>query len=263
MEGFEAKEERRLQTIYDLLFGHHIYVDGSYKEGQVGYGYIVLEDGEKIHEDRGLVTGKIDSSSNQVGGEIMAVQKALLWCQERGVQSVTIHCDLEAMIYWAKGIYKTNIPLTKNFKAFLDTCAIEITWHKVEAHSGEPFNEEVDRLAKEGASLGRETEGIDREDERDVNQMGRLSLDTLEEVAHQFAQALRERGYTPEERGLFNKQCAKILLHHEGRRLGHFNLYATKKKGLVPRYHEILKEEDREDLAKYWNIFVAEGDLYL
>lgn len=249
MEGFEDREKKRLKDIWDLLWGYHIYVDGSYKEGYVGYGYIVLKDGEKIKEERGLVTERVDSSSHQVGGELNAVQKALLWCQERGIKKVSIHCDLEAIIYWAKGIYKAKIPLTRNFKSFIDSCTIEITWHKVQAHSGEPFNEEVDRLAKEGASLGEEREEKRGEEEIDP------SLTRLEEMAHRFGQYLIDKGITVEEKGLFNHNCAKLLLHQEERRLGHFNLYSTKKKGLVPRYHEILHEEDREIIAHYWDDF--------
>lgn len=248
VKGFTEEEERTLQAIWELVWGYHIYVDGSSIEGQIGYGYLVLQDGEKIKEEAGAVTGEIFTSSNQVGGELMAVEKALTWCKRMEIERVVIHCDLEATIYWARGEYRTTIPLTRHFKSFIDSCGIEITWKKVESHSGEPFNEEVDRLAKKGASKASTS-----------STSSTRSLEELEEKGHRFALFLQEKGLVIEEKGIFNRQSVKLLLKRDGTKLGHFNLYSTKKKGLVPHYHEILKEEDRVELAKDWDLFMREG----
>lgn len=242
LEGFSEKDRLLIEGIHQLLTGYHIYVDGSSMQGQVGYGFLVIKDGELVKEEGGSVTGRISTASHQVGGELWAVQRALTWCQKQGVRAVTIYCDLEAIIYWATGVYQARIPLTQNFKAFLDSCGIEITWRKVEAHSGEPFNERVDVLAKEGAGVGEESVAVD-------------DLSLLEEVSREFSSYLQERGFQVEERGIFNQQCAKLLLHKGEEKLGHFNVYRTKKDPCLPRYHELKEEEVQRQIADLWKEF--------
>lgn len=243
LEGLPEEDRCILEKAARLLSGCHIYVDGSFLEGRVGYGYLVIKDGEIITEEGGAVTGQIPTSSHQVGGELWAVQKALTWCQEEGVEAVTIYCDLEATIYWARGDYQARIPLTQNFKAFIDTCDVEISWQKVPAHQGEPFNERADALAKEGARQGKKPGARD-------------GVAHLQELVQEFGCFLEEKGFTVVEKGIFNQQCAKLLLHRDGEKLGHFNVYLTKKNPSLPRYHE-LKEEARQLVEELWEGFIS------
>ena len=58
---------------------YHIYVDGSKLNGIVGYGVVILKDGEVIEEINGIVPDCDVQGTNQVAGELYAVRKAIEW----------------------------------------------------------------------------------------------------------------------------------------------------------------------------------------
>ena len=49
---------------------------------------------------------------------------------------------------WAKGRWKTNKNITRNFADFIKDNPLDIKWFKVESHVGHRWNEAVDKLAK-------------------------------------------------------------------------------------------------------------------
>jgi ribonuclease HI len=140
---------------YRKLAGIHIYVDGSFLEGHVGYGMLVLKDGQVICEYYGPVTRSSLVSSRQVGGEITAVVRALSWCRSHEIREVTIHYDLEHLGKWAMGEYKARIPMAVGYKKYIDASGIRIHWMKTAAHTGDPYNDRADALARKGAAAGR------------------------------------------------------------------------------------------------------------
>ena len=91
-----------------------------------------------------------------VAGEIQAVLQALEWCRERGIRAATIHFDYQGLASWVDGAWKTTTPFTRAYAERVRAMEMTLTWHKVQAHSGNPYNELVDRLAREAAksSLG-------------------------------------------------------------------------------------------------------------
>ena len=70
---------------------------------------------------------------------------------EEGMHTCHIHYDYQGIEAWALGTWKTNHPMTKAYRnrylEYADSCAF--IFHKVTAHSGDPYNEQADRLAKE------------------------------------------------------------------------------------------------------------------
>lgn len=143
------------------LKGWHIYVDGSYSDGFVGYGMVAIYNGQVIREYYGPVQRKSLISSRQIGGEIAAVIRAVKWCQNEGIKNVTIHHDLLSLEKWATGVFKTNTDMTTGYKKYIQTCGINIKWKKVVAHTGDRFNERADELAKKGANAGMTAEKAD------------------------------------------------------------------------------------------------------
>lgn len=129
--------------------GVQIYVDGSYMDGRVGYGAVVLRDGALIASLYGRVLE--DTDLHQVAGELQATMKALDWCVENSVREVQIFYDYEGIAKWATNAWKANKLLTQSYKLYIADCPVKIRWQKVTSHSGNRWNDEADRLAKQGA----------------------------------------------------------------------------------------------------------------
>ncbi len=130
---------------------YHAYVDGSFIEGNVGYGAVILEQGTIVAEISGLVDSPDAFNSRQVGGEIQAVLEVLKWCDNKGIDQIAIFYDFQNIEKWATGEYRTNTPMTQAYKKAIDQCKISITWVKVESHTGVALNDRADELAKNGA----------------------------------------------------------------------------------------------------------------
>lgn len=129
---------------------YHIYVDGSYMNGQVGYGFVVLKNNEIIKEKSGTVNDPDYIHSHQVGGEIKAVEKAVLWAEDKGIKKIYIYYDLANLEKWITGEYKAKNPMTKQYRDEVRKTDIDIIWKKVESHTGDQWNDYADKLAKKG-----------------------------------------------------------------------------------------------------------------
>jgi len=136
--------------------GWAAYVDGSFADGRVGYGVVILKDGLLQAELGGIADIPVaDTQARQIGGELMATMKAVEWCIASQVATVTICYDLVSIRHWALGEWKANIALTQRYQAFMQEALhsgkLTITWQKVDAHTGVKWNEHVDRLARNAA----------------------------------------------------------------------------------------------------------------
>ena len=127
--------------------GWHIYVDGSYVRGRIGYGVVILKDGELHHTLHGIITDPDAKSVRQVAGELKATMEAIRWCEANAVTTVHIHHDYTGIAFWATGQWKTNTLITQEYADFMRKQPITIRWHKVAAHTGDYWNEMADRLA--------------------------------------------------------------------------------------------------------------------
>jgi len=129
--------------------GYQLYVDGSYIDGRVGYGAVLLNEGEEMQRFSGRVLE--DIQSRQVGGELMATMSALTWCAANSISPVEVLYDYEGIEKWARGLWKANLPLTQRYAAYMKACPVKVKWHKVRSHSGVQWNEIADELARQGA----------------------------------------------------------------------------------------------------------------
>ena len=141
---------------------YHAYVDGSFIDGRVGYGAVILEKESIVAELSGAVDTPEAFNSRQVGGEIQAVIEVLDWCKKKNVADIAIFYDFQNIEKWATGAYRTNTPMTQAYKLYIDACKVKITWVKVASHTGVPLNDRADVLAKQGAMRG-EKQAIDQQ----------------------------------------------------------------------------------------------------
>lgn len=127
------------------------YVDGSYNAatGEFACGAVAFWQGEQIefskrYDDREL------AAMHNVAGEIMGAVTVIRWCLEQGIPAVEIHHDYQGIAAWAQGLWKANREGTRAYARFCQKAMerMGITFVKVKGHSGDPWNDRADALAK-------------------------------------------------------------------------------------------------------------------
>jgi ribonuclease HI len=127
----------------------HAFVDGSYINGKIGYGAVILKKGIVLHEFSGQINRPEYLQHYQVSGELAGVSKVFQWCIENNISRCTIHYDYEGIKKWATGEWKANKELTQKYQQYVSELPLDISWVKVKSHSGNLWNEQADRLARE------------------------------------------------------------------------------------------------------------------
>ncbi len=134
----------------------HVWVDGSCvpnRNGRLNFGwaYVILDGGRELHRASGHDVPAEARRHRNVAGEIQAVLQALEWCRAHGIAAAAIHFDYQGLASWVEGTWKTRTAFTQSYAERVRALGMTLTWHKVQAHSGEPHNELVDQLAREAA----------------------------------------------------------------------------------------------------------------
>nr|WP_314634237.1 ribonuclease H family protein [uncultured Oribacterium sp.] len=133
------------------------YVDGSFEKdnGVYGYGVVFIEKNGTIEEH--FDSGREESyqSMRNVSGEILGALKAASLAVEKGYSSIAIFHDYQGIASWATGEWKCNKEKTIEYreKMLEFQKKLIISFHKVQAHSGDYFNERADLLAKLAAGI--------------------------------------------------------------------------------------------------------------
>lgn len=128
------------------------YVDGSFHKERCAWGLVLAEEDSPLAEFSGIVAMNSEDSARQIAGEVTAVLKALDYAAEKSIKSLSIFFDYNGLQFWAQGKWKAQSPIAQFYVAkLMQYKHIAIHWHKVEAHTGHPFNSRADRLAKEAA----------------------------------------------------------------------------------------------------------------
>lgn len=128
------------------------YVDGSYEDSlkKYGSGVVILYKNDKVTFSIPGNDPKFLSMRN-VSGEIKAAQKAMEYAIENNIDKLAIYHDYEGIEKWCTGVWKANKEGTKLYRDFYNSISekLNIEFVKVKAHSGDKYNEEADKLAKE------------------------------------------------------------------------------------------------------------------
>lgn len=135
---------------------YNIYVDGSFGHQNQhigGWSFIVTLNEAVIDSGRGQIVNSNILEGRQVGCECFAVQEALKWARAKNVK-INIFFDYIGLKMWINDIWggkpwKQNKFYTKEYRKFcLENRDLIVDFIKVEAHSGDRFNEMADELAK-------------------------------------------------------------------------------------------------------------------
>ena len=150
--GNEVQEIKTVDIEQDTDEELIAYVDGSFDINirKYSFGCIILTpSGETIRE-----SGNGDEPDSlairNVAGEMLGAMYAVQWAINNGYHSLNLRYDYEGIAKWALGEWKAKNRLTQKYADFMKTKSniLRISYQKVKAHSGDYYNEQVDKLAK-------------------------------------------------------------------------------------------------------------------
>lgn len=148
----EEKKDQKNTALHGTESTLTAYVDGSFDPsiGKYAFGCILLTpDGEIIRES-GNGQDPESLAIRNVAGEMLGAMYAVQWAINHGYPSLTIYYDYEGIAKWAQGDWKAKNKRTQQYAEFMNgkRSYIQLSFQKVKAHSGDHYNEEVDKLAK-------------------------------------------------------------------------------------------------------------------
>lgn len=132
------------------------YVDGSYNAatGEYSYGVVMFHDGKELHFSEKFDDAELATMRN-VAGEIKGAEAAMTYAYENGLKELYIYHDYEGIAKWPLRQWQANKEGTIAYREFYDRIVNKVKVHfvKVKGHSGDKYNDEADRLAKEALGI--------------------------------------------------------------------------------------------------------------
>ncbi|WMJ80803.1 ribonuclease H family protein [Clostridium sp. MB40-C1] len=137
----------------------HAYVDGSFNQtnGRYSYGLVVVKDDVILHIENG--SGKDDSNKSirQIAGELKGSIKALEYAVCNDIRELIIFHDYVGVCYHATGFWQRKEESSKKyyeeFNYLTKSKNINVTFVKVDSHTGDLYNEIVDEFAKKAVGV--------------------------------------------------------------------------------------------------------------
>ncbi|MEH2960307.1 ribonuclease H family protein [Candidatus Merdisoma sp. JLR.KK006] len=148
------------------------YVDGSFDKSMEKYsfGCIFLIPGGRIIKEFGNGNEPESLAIRNVAGEMLGAMYAAQWAVVNGYEFIELRYDYEGIEKWATSVWKANNVLTQKYAAFMQKKRrqIHISFQKVKAHSGDYYNEQVDRLAKAALTEGNGIPKVQKLEEKEM-----------------------------------------------------------------------------------------------
>lgn len=123
------------------------YVDGSFHENKVKYASIKIVNGKKTNCIYGVSDNPHIQKYKNIAAELKAVVETVNYCKKNNIKEINLYYDYEGIEKWVSGEWKTKNFMTQEYKKYMITNKnkIKINFIKIKAHSGNYFNEMVDK----------------------------------------------------------------------------------------------------------------------
>lgn len=160
--GQESKVSKRFETEAEIMKylkeGEMLaYVDGSNRGDGSAFSWGIVAFSKCLGRVNinGMSEDKELTKYRNVAGELFASVKATQFAISKGIDKIIICHDYSGIRHWALGEWKTNNSLSRSYENHFKNIKgkIEYEFVKVDGHTGDEFNEEADRLAKEALGL--------------------------------------------------------------------------------------------------------------
>lgn len=221
---------------------YQAYVDGSFQGGAVGYGLVILHNGQSVYEDYGTVDKHTEQQ--QITGELASTMRVIRWCEENNVPQIQIFYDFIGIEKWALGMWKAEKEAPIAYQKFMRTTQVKVVWQKVKSHSGDKWNDYVDKLAKRGSELGVQAKA------ETADQPENPLMIALEKSALEFITYLDENAIHAEFLQIYNEMFARIKIDN-----GLFDLYNTRKKPFSPVLSNFKDRALKDRVQTLWEQF--------
>lgn len=132
----------------------HAYVDGSYHNDTKSYSYglVITHKGVIYHIDMKASKNKEDNNNRQVAGELEGAIKAVEFAKDNSINEIAIFHDYVGVAYHATGFWERKEPSSVEYYEKINKLMkdnyINVSFVKVDSHTGDLFNEIADELAK-------------------------------------------------------------------------------------------------------------------
>jgi ribonuclease H-related protein len=227
--------------------GYRAYVDGSYMDDAIGYGWVLIADGKIVAEESGPVTDGKLQGMRQIGGELKGVLSVIDWCEAHNIDEVTIYYDYEGLEAWATGRYKGGNPATAAYAQAAQHWPVAVNWEKVKSHSGDHWNDYVDRLAKQG------TANTESAEESELS-----PIELVSQKAMAFVSFAADAGLRLNFDGIKNEQYGRVVIVGHP---GYVDIYNTRKRSLDRPYaHGFRDPELQEQVLASWRSFLGDTE---
>ena len=132
------------------------YVDGSFDKDNRYYSFgavIFTQEGKETYSQKENDETMVDMRN--VAGEIRGAMYAMEQALKSGKDILYLYYDYVGIEKWAIGEWKTNKDGTREYKEYFNSIKdkLKVEFQKVKAHSGDEYNEEADKLAKEALGI--------------------------------------------------------------------------------------------------------------
>lgn len=150
----QSKAREEAETHTEKIAENQViaYVDGSFDKsiGKYSFGCLLLLPDGRIIKEFGNGNEPDSLAIRNVAGEMLGAMYAAQWALVNGYEIIEIRYDYEGIEKWATNAWKANNTLTKKYAEFMrrKQAQIRISFQKVKSHSGDYYNEKVDKLAK-------------------------------------------------------------------------------------------------------------------
>ncbi len=131
---------------------YDVYTDGSYVDGRYAWAYAFVKDDQVVYEDSDVGKNPQAAAMRNVAGEIAAVLYAVKRAASMGAR-IRIHHDYAGIAFWVTGQWRTKNEFTQLYATLMKKHRGIYQFQKVQAHTGDRFNEYVDKKAKEALGI--------------------------------------------------------------------------------------------------------------
>lgn len=148
---FSCKDNNQNDILKENLL--RIYIDGSFNQEtkKAGWAFCVVKDYQIIYEESN-VFDQFLNNTRQVVAEIYALYQALLWLIKNKNNEATVYYDYSGVENWITESWKVKNKEIESIiikiKDQIEKNKLKLKFVKVDSHSGDYYNEYVDKLAK-------------------------------------------------------------------------------------------------------------------
>lgn len=149
------EEEQGEGDVLNNKENHIYYVDGSYMNDKIGWGFIYVKHNEVVTKMCGGIKPIEGKTSRNITGELESTKMAVRHALSNGLKEIYIVNDYQGISSYVTGAWKPKTDESKEYTDWMNNIKdkIKLNFIKVKGHSNNQFNDEVDEMAKLGTIL--------------------------------------------------------------------------------------------------------------